>query len=39
MKNWKIISSEIAQLDDKQVRFFVDAGIINRLEKELVGPS
>lgn len=31
------ISSEIAKLDDSQVRFSVDAGIINRLGKELVG--
>ncbi len=31
------LSSEIARLDDSQVRFSVDAGIINRLGKELVG--
>lgn len=31
------LSSEIAKLDDNQVRFSVDAGIINRLGKELVG--
>lgn len=31
------LSNEIAKLDDKQVRFSVDAGIINRLGKELVG--
>jgi len=31
------ISNEIAKLDDSQVRFSVDAGIINRLGKELVG--
>jgi hypothetical protein len=31
------LSSEIAKLDDSQVRFSVDAGIINRLGKELVG--
>jgi signal transduction histidine kinase len=31
------LSNEIAQLDDSQVRFSVDAGIINRLGKELVG--
>ncbi len=29
--------NEIAKLDDKLVRFSVDAGIINRLGKELVG--
>jgi hypothetical protein len=27
------LSSEIAKLDDSQVRFSVDAGIINRLGK------
>ena len=31
------LSNEIAKLDDGQVRFTVDAGIINRLGKELVG--
>ncbi|MGN6602468.1 MAG: sensor histidine kinase [Ginsengibacter sp.] len=31
-----ILSNEIAKLDDRQVRFSVDAGIINRLGKELV---
>lgn len=31
------LSSEIVKLDDNQVRFSVDAGIINRLGKELVG--
>jgi signal transduction histidine kinase len=31
------LSNEIAKLDDKEVRFSVDAGIINRLGKELVG--
>ncbi len=31
------LSNEIAKLDDNQVRFSVDAGIINRLGKELVG--
>lgn len=31
------LSNEIAKLDDSQVRFSVDAGIINRLGKELVG--
>lgn len=31
------ISNEIVKLDDTQVRFSVDAGIINRLGKELVG--
>lgn len=31
------LSNEIANLDDKLVRFSVDAGIINRLGKELVG--
>jgi len=31
------LSGEIAKLDDIQVRFSVDAGIINRLGKELVG--
>src|SRR5574343_1812326 len=31
------LSSEIAKLDDSQVRFSADAGIINRLGKELVG--
>lgn len=31
------LSSEIAKLDEEQVRFSVDAGIINRLGKELVG--
>jgi len=30
------LSNEIAKLDDKMVRFSVDAGIINRLGKELV---
>lgn len=30
------LSNEIAKLDDKIVRFSVDAGIINRLGKELV---
>lgn len=31
------LSNEIAKLDTTQVRFSVDAGIINRLGKELVG--
>ena len=31
------LSNEIAKLDDTGVRFSVDAGIINRLGKELVG--
>ncbi len=31
------LSSEIANLDESEVRFSVDAGIINRLGKELVG--
>jgi len=31
------LSNEIAKLDDNEVRFSVDAGIINRLGKELVG--
>lgn len=31
------LSNEIAKLDDSEVRFSVDAGIINRLGKELVG--
>ena len=31
------LSHEIAKLDESQVRFSVDAGIINRLGKELVG--
>lgn len=31
------LSNKIAKLDDKQIRFSVDAGIINRLGKELVG--
>ncbi|MGV8963421.1 MAG: ATP-binding protein [Candidatus Saccharimonadaceae bacterium] len=31
------LSNELAKLDDNQVRFSVDAGIINRLGKELVG--
>lgn len=31
------LSNEIAKLDDSNVRFSVDAGIINRLGKELVG--
>jgi anti-sigma regulatory factor (Ser/Thr protein kinase) len=31
------LSNEIVKLDDTQVRFSVDAGIINRLGKELVG--
>ncbi len=31
------LSHEIASLDDKNVRFSVDAGVINRLGKELVG--
>ncbi len=31
------LSNEIAKLDEKQIRFSVDAGIINRLGKELVG--
>lgn len=31
------LSNEIVKLDDSQVRFSVDAGIINRLGKELVG--
>jgi signal transduction histidine kinase len=31
------LSNEIAKLDKSQVRFSVDAGIINRLGKELVG--
>lgn len=32
-------SSELAKLDDSQIRFSVDAGIINRLGKELVARS
>lgn len=32
-----LLSNEIAKLDEEQVRFSVDAGIINRLGKELVG--
>jgi len=31
------LTNEIANLDDKLIRFSVDAGIINRLGKELVG--
>jgi hypothetical protein len=31
------LSTEIAKLDSNQIRFSVDAGIINRLGKELVG--
>jgi len=31
------LSHEIASLDDKNIRFSVDAGVINRLGKELVG--
>src|SRR5574344_215164 len=31
------LSNEIAKLDENQVRFSVDAGLINRLGKELVG--
>lgn len=31
------LSNEIAKLDENQIRFTVDAGIINRLGKELVG--
>jgi signal transduction histidine kinase len=31
------LSHEIAKLDESQIRFSVDAGIINRLGKELVG--
>lgn len=31
------LSNEIASLDESEVRFSVDAGIINRLGKELVG--
>src|SRR5690554_1466009 len=31
------LSNEIAKLDNNEVRFSVDAGIINRLGKELVG--
>jgi len=31
------LSNEIAKLDESQIRFSVDAGIINRLGKELVG--
>lgn len=31
------LSNEIARLDETQIRFTVDAGIINRLGKELVG--
>ena len=31
------ISNEIANLDENQIRFSVDAGIINRLGRELVG--
>jgi len=31
------LSHELAKLDEEQVRFSVDAGIINRLGKELVG--
>lgn len=33
------LSNEIAKLDEREVRFSVDAGIINRLGKELVGRS
>lgn len=32
-----LLSNELAKLDEGQVRFSVDAGIINRLGKELVG--
>lgn len=31
------LSNEIAKYDDSKIRFSVDAGIINRLGKELVG--
>lgn len=31
------LSAEIAKLDEKEIRFSVDAGLINRLGKELVG--
>lgn len=31
------LSNDIARLDESQIRFSVDAGIINRLGKELVG--
>lgn len=31
------LSAEIAKLDEKEVRFSIDAGLINRLGKELVG--
>lgn len=31
------LSNEIAKLDENQVRFSIDAGLINRLGKELVG--
>ena len=31
------LSNEIASLDESAVRFSVDAGIINRFGKELVG--
>lgn len=31
------LSNEFAQLDSEHVRFSVDAGLINRLGKELVG--
>ncbi|ULT40706.1 ATP-binding protein [Niabella defluvii] len=31
------ISTELAKLDEKQIRFSIDAGLINRLGKELVG--
>jgi signal transduction histidine kinase len=31
------LSQEIAKLDENQIRFSIDAGIINRLGKELVG--
>lgn len=31
------LSHEIANLDKENVRFSVDAGIVNRLGKELVG--
>lgn len=31
------LSTELAKLDEKEIRFSIDAGLINRLGKELVG--